>query len=99
MRASHVAKVVREGQRVVGTVRVIVPYAAAVHDGWTRTAPILPVNKKALKFKVNGKTVIVRAVYTPAHYSGRPWLWEALVEVARPRGFHVSATHTAATSL
>lgn len=94
MRASHVTEVVRHARRVVGSVSVIVPYAVPVHDGWTRTAPILPVNKKALKFRVGGRTVIVAAVYSPAHFDGRPWLWEALVEVAVPRGFRVYRTHT-----
>lgn len=94
MRASHVARVVRASTRVVGTVTVIVPYAVPVHDGWTRTAPIVPVNKKALRFKIGGKTVIVARVNTPASYRGRPWLWEALAEVAPPRGFSVERTHT-----
>jgi len=93
MRASHVVKVVRHFTRVVGTVRVLVPYAVPVHDGWSRTEPIFPVNKKALKFKIAGRTVIVKAVYSPAHARGRPWLYESLVEVATPRGFRVSRTH------
>lgn len=90
MRASHVSHVAWHGSRIIGEVRVIVPYAAAVHDGWTRTAPILPVHKKALKFKVGGKTVIVKAVYAPASFKGRPWLWEALVEIAAPEGYRLT---------
>jgi hypothetical protein len=94
MRASHVADVARERTRVVGTVRVTVDYAVPVHDGWTRTDPILPKNGKALRFKIGGRTVIVARVNTPASYSGRPWLWEALAEVAPTRGFSVERTHT-----
>lgn len=93
MRASHVSKVVRYRTRVVGTLRVLVPYAVPVHDGWNRTAPILPVNKKALRFKIHGKWITVKAVYGPASAHGRPWLYEALFSVATPRGFRVTRTH------
>jgi hypothetical protein len=94
MRASHVSTVRAGRSRVIGTLRVLVPYATAVHDGWERTAPILPVNGKALKFKIHGRTVIVKAVYSPASYAGRPWLWLALVQTATPRGFRVTRNVT-----
>jgi hypothetical protein len=93
MRSRHDIKVTRLRTRVIGVLRVAVPYAVPVHDGWSRTAPILPVKGKALRFKIGGRTIIVKAVYGEAHVAGRPWLYEALYEVARPRGFRVTRTH------
>jgi hypothetical protein len=76
--------------RVVGEVYNNTDYAIPVHDGWRRTRPIRPVNKKALRFKVGGSTVIVAAVNTPASYPGRPWLRRALYEVCGPRGYRLT---------
>jgi hypothetical protein len=89
MRASHVAFVAWHGSRIIGEVRVTVPYAAAVHDGWRRIEPIRPVHAKALRFKIHGKVIYAKAVYAPASYGGRPWLWEALVEIAGPEGYEL----------
>lgn len=97
LRSSHTVKIVRFATRVVGTVRVHVDYALAVHEGWTRTEPIFPTRKKALRFKVGGRYVIVKAVYAGAAVAGRPWLYEALFEVGTARGFKVTRVSRHAT--
>ena len=89
LRAEQVVKVYSRGKRVHGTLTALPDYALAVHEGWSRVAPILPRRGKALKFKVNGHTVIVARVTSPASYEGRPFLWRALEEVAGARGFRV----------
>lgn len=67
---------------VVGT---DVQYARMVHDG---TAPhiIRPRTKKALKFKVGGRTVFAKYVNHPGT-RGRPFLDRALREVAAAEGW------------
>lgn len=87
LRSQHKIRIVYRGFKVVGTLRAVTDYAAAVHDGWHRTAPIVPTRKKALRFKVNGRTVIVARVNAPAMYVGRPWLWRALQEVSAQNGY------------
>ena len=73
---------------VRGRVIVRVRYAAAVHEG---AAPhiIRPRRKKALKFTMGGRTVIVRSVRHPGN-KARPWLMTALMEVAAREGFKVT---------
>ena len=90
LRGSHVSKIVVHGSKVIGTITVLAEYALPVHEGWQRTAPIRPVRKQALKFKIGGNTVIVKAVYAPASYPGRPFLRRALYQVAVPEGFIVT---------
>lgn len=89
MRAEQHRRVIVRGSQVVGTITFLVPYIVPVHDGWQRTAPILPVKGKALKFKLHGRTVIVSRVNTPASYGGRPFAYRALYEVCVPRGYKV----------
>ena len=87
LRSQHKIRIVYRATKVVGTLRAATDYAAAVHDGWNRTAPIVPKNKKALRFKINGRTVIVARVNAPASYPGRPWLWRALQETSAQHGY------------
>lgn len=89
MRAEQIVKVVARGKRVIGTLTALPDYALPVHEGWERIAPLLPKRGKALRFKVNGHTVIVARVTSPASYPGRPFLWLALAEVCTARGFRV----------
>lgn len=90
LRSANFIRVRSFGKRVVGEVYNNTDYALAVHDGWRRTAPIRPVRKKALRFRVGGTTVIVAAVNTPASFAGRPWLRRALFEVCGPRGYRLT---------
>lgn len=88
LRASHTMNIRRlKRRRVIGRVSTNVKYALAVHEG---AAPhvIRPKRKKALKFKIGGRTVIVRKVNHPGN-AGRPWLHRAMTEVAHQRGFTV----------
>jgi len=88
LRASHTMSIRRlKRKRVVGRVTTRVKYALAVHEG---AAPhvIRPKRKKALKFKMGGRTVIVRKVNHPGN-PARPWLRRAMTEVAHQRGFTV----------
>lgn len=89
LRAEQHVKVIVRGTRVIGTLTALPPYALPVHEGWHRTAPIVPVRKKALRFMVAGRAVIVARVNSPASYEGRPFMYRALFEVATPRGFRV----------
>ena len=89
LRAEQHVKVVARGKRVHGTLRALPSYSLPVHEGWSRTRPILPKKGKALKFKINGRTVIVKRVVSPASYRGRPYMFTALAEVAGEAGFRV----------
>lgn len=90
LRSEIKVKIFQRRRAVVGWVYANVDYGLPVHDGWQRTRPILPKSKKALRFKVNGQTVIVKAVYAPASATGRPYLTTALLQVAPLQGFVVS---------
>jgi len=88
LRASHTMLIRRlKRRKVVGRVSTRVKYALAVHEG---AAPhvIRPKRKKALRFKIGGRTVIVRSVRHPGN-PARPWLRQAMTEVAHARGFTV----------
>lgn len=93
LRAEQIVKVFLRGTQVVGTLTALPSYALPVHEGWHRTRPILPVHKKALRFKVGGRPVIVAAVNSPASYPGRPFMYRAMFEVMVPRGFRVQRVH------
>lgn len=89
LRAEQHIKVVARGKRVHGTLTALPDYSLPVHEGWSRVNPIMPKRKQALKFKVNGHTVIVAKVSSPASYEGRPFLWEGLQIGAGEAGFRV----------
>jgi hypothetical protein len=77
--------------RVVGRVYTKVNYAWFVHEG-TKPHVIRPRNKKALKFKVGGRTIIVSKVNHPGTKS-RPFLRTATLETAgRYRWLRVVST-------
>lgn len=69
-------------RRVVARVFTKVNYAAPVHEGSQGPYPIVPKRKKALRFKVGGKTIIVKKVIHPG-VKARPFLRTATVYVAR----------------
>lgn len=87
LRSQHKIRIRYRALKVVGQLLAVTDYAAAVHEGWKRTAPIVPKGKKALRFRVNGRTVIVARVNAPASYPGRPWLWRALQQVSAQNGY------------
>lgn len=97
LRSQHKIHIQYRGFRVVGLLYAQTDYAAAVHDGWRRTAPIVPKRKKALRFKVGGRTVVVARVSAPASFAGRPWLWRALQEVSARHGYPAVRLHVGGT--
>lgn len=98
LRASgEVTPTVAIGSKVRASVIYTAEYAAAVHEG--RRALTIRAKTRGngrrgyLKFEVGGRTVYARQVHQPAR-SGRPFLYQALVEAATPLGFRVSRTVT-----
>jgi hypothetical protein len=77
------------GSVVVGGVTYTAEYAAAVHEG--RRALTIRAKRPGgrLKFTVDGRTVYARQVHQPAR-AGRPYLAQALREVAAQEGFTVT---------
>lgn len=67
-----------------GIVEYPVSYAAAVHDG-SGPHVIRAKKKRALKFQMDGRTVIVRSVRHPGTV-GRPFLAKAAMNVAAGEG-------------
>lgn len=81
------------GSLVIGSVTYTAEYAAAVHDGrralTIRAKPRRDGRPGRLKFTVGGRTVYARQVHQPAR-AGRPYLSQALREVAAQEGFTVT---------
>lgn len=71
--------------RTIYTIGSDVSYAPYVNDG-TRPHKIRPKAKKALKFRVGGKTVFAAVVNHPGT-KANPFLDRALREVAATRGY------------
>lgn len=76
------------GLRQRWTVGSDVEYAPMVNDG-TRPHIIRPRTKKALKFKMGGRTVYAAVVRHPGTRA-RPFLDRALADVARSRGYSIT---------
>lgn len=84
LRASGRMKIGMGRRGPTGTVEYPVKYAAAVHDG-SGPHVIRARKKKALAFKVGGRTVIVKSVHHPGS-PGRPFLKMAAEEIATAEG-------------
>jgi len=76
------------GALVIGGVIYTADYAAAVHNG-RRALTIRAKGNGRLKFTIDGRTVYARSVRQPAR-AGRPFLAQALREVAAQEGFAVT---------
>lgn len=77
------------GAMVIGGVTYTAEYAAAVHEG-RRALTIRAKGNGRLKFTgSDGRTVFVKSVHQPAR-AGRPYLAQALREVAAQEGFTVT---------
>lgn len=90
LRASGQPDLARDrGALVIGSVTYTAEYAAAVHNG--RRALTIRARRPGgkLKFTVDGRTVYARQVHQPAR-AGRPYLAQALREVAAQEGFTVT---------
>jgi hypothetical protein len=92
LRASGQPDLARDqGSLVIGSVTYTAEYAAAVHNG-RRALTIRPKGNRPnarLKFTVGGRTVYAREVRQKAR-PGRPYLSQALREVAAQEGFTVT---------
>ena len=53
-----------------------VPYIEPLYFGWKRTAPIVPVNAKALSFVIGNRRVFAKSI-KPASYKGNPFILDA----------------------
>lgn len=87
LRASGGMKLGDRGALVVGKIEYTARYAAAVHEG-RRALTIRAKGRGYLKFQVDGRTVFVKSVHQPAR-RGRPFLRDALVQVAAQEGIAV----------
>lgn len=89
LRATGKAAIGTRGAIVVGEVEYTADYAAAVHNG-RRALTIRPKRPGGrLRFQVDGRTVYAREVRQPAR-PARPFLADALREVAGAEGFRVT---------
>lgn len=88
LRSSRTSGVKVSGLQVRGEVEYHARYAMAVHDG-RRALTIRAKGGGRLRFVVDGRVVFAREVRQPAR-AGRPFLANALREVATAEGFMVS---------
>jgi hypothetical protein len=96
LRASHQFKIKQTETKVTAEVFTKVKYALAVHEG-RRPVVIRPKNKQALRFVWHGQPTFRKWVFQPAR-AGRPWMRDALREVAASEGYQMqSAAATDAT--
>jgi hypothetical protein len=90
LRASHQFKIKNGANKITGEVFTKVKYALAVHEG-RRALVIRPKNKQALAFVWHGQPMVRKWVSQPAR-RGRPWLRDALREVATSEGYKMQST-------
>lgn len=90
LRASHQFKIRSTSNGVTGEVFTNVKYALAVHEG-RRALTIYPKNKQALAFVWHGRPMVRKWVHQPAR-RGKPWLRDALREVATGQGYKMQST-------
>jgi len=93
LRASHQFRIKQSGNRVTGEVFTKVKYALAVHEG-RRPVVIRPKNKQALAFVWHGQPMVRKWVSQPAR-RGRPWMRDALREVATQEGYKMQSAAAA----
>lgn len=93
LRASHQFRLTQTADKVTGEVFTNVKYALPVHEG-RKAVTIYPKNKQALAFRWHGQQMVRKSVFQPAR-RGRPWLRDALREVATSEGYKMQ---TGATS-
>jgi hypothetical protein len=95
LRASHQFKIKNAANSITGEVFTKVKYALPVHEG-RRALVIWPKKKRALAFVWHGQPMVRKWVSQPARH-GRPWLRDALREVAASEGYKMQSTAAADT--
>lgn len=93
LRASHQFKIKNGATKITGEVFTKVKYALPVHEG-RRALTIYPKQKKALAFVWHGYPMVRKWVHQPAR-RGRPWLRDALREVATGEGWKMQSAAAA----
>lgn len=93
LRASHQFRIKSSANGVTGEVFTKVKYALALHEG-RRPVVIRPKHKKALAFTWHGQPMVRKWVSQPAR-PGRPWLRDALREVAAQEGYKMESAAAA----
>lgn len=96
LRASHQFRLKQTANGVTGEVFTNVKYALPVHEG-RRAVTIYPTSKKALAFVWGGQKMVRKSVHQPAR-RGRPWLRDALREVAAQQGYKMQTAAAADAS-
>jgi len=96
LRSSHQFKITNGANKISGEVFTKVKYALAVHEG-RRALVIYPKKKKALAFVWHGQPMVRRWVHQPAR-RGKPWLRDALREVATSEGWKMQSAAAADAS-
>lgn len=89
LRSSHQFKIKNGAQKITGEVFTQVKYALPVHEG-RRAITIYPSTKQALAFRWHGQPMVRKSVHQPAR-RGRPWLRDALQEVAASEGWKMQS--------
>lgn len=89
LRASHQFKITQSANAVKGEVFTKVKYALPLHEG-RKALIIRPKNKQALAFHWHGQQFVRKWVSQPAR-RGRPWLRDALREVAASEGYKMQS--------
>lgn len=92
LRASHQFKIENGASKITGEVFTKVEYALPVHEG-RKALTIYPKNKQALAFHWHGQQMVRKSVHQPAR-RGRPWLRDALTEVATSEGYKIQTITT-----
>jgi hypothetical protein len=93
LRSSHQFKIKNIEKKVTGEVFTKVKYALPLHEG-RRAVIIRPKNKQALAFVWHGQPMVRKWVSQPAR-RGRPWLRDALREVASQEGYKMQSAAAA----
>lgn len=96
LRASHQFKIRNAASKITGEVFTGVKYALPLHEG-RRALVIYPKSKSALAFVWHGQPMVRRSVHQPAR-RGRPWLRDALREVAAQEGYKMQSAAAADAS-
>jgi len=89
LRASHQFRIKSSSNAITGDVFTNVKYALAVHEG-RRALVIRPNTKQALAFIWHGRPMVRKWVHQPARH-GKPWLRDALREVAASEGYKMQS--------
>lgn len=90
LRAGHQFKLASRTNAVTGEVFNKIKYALPVHEG-RRPVVIRPKRKQALAFRWHGQQYVRKSVSQPAR-KGRPWMRDALREVAAEEGYEMQNT-------